>query len=107
MLAVTLLLDRDLGLGAPGVLARGRRFVTDRHGPAATNRAISAVLLASSGMAGGRQRRARKGGLRPPPPPRPPPRRGPATAPWGRAPGGRRRRPRRPGGPHPGQRGLP
>ena len=32
-LAVTLLLDRDLGLGYPVRLARGRRFVTDRHGP--------------------------------------------------------------------------
>jgi hypothetical protein len=44
MLAVTLLLDRDLGLGAPDVPARGRRFVTDRHGPTATNGAISADL---------------------------------------------------------------
>ena len=44
MLAVTLLLDRDLSLGAPGVPARGRRFVTDRHGRAATNRAISVDL---------------------------------------------------------------
>ena len=44
MLAVTLLVDRDLGLGAPGVPARGRRFVTDRYGPTATNGAISAVI---------------------------------------------------------------
>lgn len=44
MLAVTLLLDRGLGLGAPGVPARGRRFVTDRHGPTATNGAISAAM---------------------------------------------------------------
>jgi hypothetical protein len=46
MLAVTLLFDRDLGPGAPGVPARGRRFVADRHGLAATNRAITAVLHA-------------------------------------------------------------
>jgi hypothetical protein len=42
MLAVTL--DRDLSLGTPAVPARARRFVTDRHGPAATNRAISAAM---------------------------------------------------------------
>jgi hypothetical protein len=45
MLAVTLLLERDLDLGTPGMSARGRRFVTDRHGPAVMNRAISADLV--------------------------------------------------------------
>src|SRR5690349_15882565 len=54
MLAVTLLLDRDLRLGAPGgVCLRARRFVTDRHGPTATNHAISAQLwVGVAGLAG-------------------------------------------------------
>jgi hypothetical protein len=54
VLAVTLLLDRDLVLGAPGAPARGRSFVTDRYGPAATDRAISAAVgggLANDGVA--------------------------------------------------------
>src|SRR5690242_5237830 len=43
MLAVTLLLDRDLGLRALGVPAQGQRLITDRHSPPAANCAISAV----------------------------------------------------------------
>jgi len=41
MPAVTLLLDRDLGLGGTRCACPGPTFVTDRHGPSAANRAIS------------------------------------------------------------------
>src|SRR5690242_9828488 len=50
MIAVTLLLDRELALAAPVCLPETRRSVTGRHGPAATDRAISALL---NGYAGG------------------------------------------------------
>lgn len=43
MLTLTLLLDRGSVLGAPGVPALALRLITDRHGPAAANRAIAAV----------------------------------------------------------------